>query len=54
MKGNAQKTGIERLLVVVQIAAVGGSIGGRRGSGGAVYSGSLRLGNHPHNPTERH
>src|SRR5260370_12668944 len=32
---------------VVQIAAVGGSIAGRRQRCGAVYSGSLRLRNHP-------
>src|SRR5713101_1662042 len=36
---------------VVQIAAVGGSIGGRRGHGGAVYAGSLRLRNDPRHGT---
>ena len=37
---------------VVQIAAVGGSIGGRRWQGGAVYCGGLRLPNHPCHGTD--
>src|ERR1017187_126228 len=37
---------------VVQIAAVGGSIGGRRRCGGAGYAGSLRLRNHARHGTD--
>src|ERR1022692_549072 len=37
---------------VVQIAAVGGSIGGRRRYGGAGYAGSLRLRNHARHGTD--
>src|ERR1700724_1811464 len=36
---------------VIQIAAVGGSIGGRRRDSRAVYSGSLRLENRPYHGT---
>src|SRR5258705_13349796 len=39
---------------VVQIAAVGGSIGGRRRGSSAVYSGSLRHENRPCHGTDHH
>ncbi len=37
---------------VVQIAAIGGDIGGRHRLGGVVYSGSLRLRNRPRHGTD--
>src|SRR5260370_27334662 len=39
---------------VVQVAAVGGSIGGRRRGSSAVYSGSLRHENRPCHGTDHH
>src|SRR5258708_12143274 len=39
---------------VVQITAVGGSIGGRRRGSSAVYSGSLRHENRPCHGTDHH
>src|SRR5260370_24302297 len=43
-----------RAVPVVQIAAVGGSIGGRRRGSSAVYSGSLRHENRPCHGTDHH